>query len=106
MPINEIHLNDIDTVFQSEIRDNTDSVVDISSSLNNTKNFLFSKPDGTVITKTGIFTTDGTDGLLRYITISGDLDTVGTWCYQIDIEISGGHWHSDMTTFNVEPNLN
>ena len=106
MPINEIHLNDIDTVFEAEIRDNTDAVVDISTSLNFIKNFLFCKPDTTVIIRTGIFTTNGTDGLLRYTTVTGDLDAVGIWNYQIDIEISGGHWHSDVTTFNVEPNLN
>ena len=104
MPINEIHLNDINTIFETEIRDNTDAVIDISSAT--TKNFLFSKPNSTIVTQTGIFTNDGTDGLLRYITTTGDLDAVGIWCYQIDIAFSGGHWHSDTTQFRVEPNIN
>ena len=103
MPIDEIHINDVDTIFETEIRDNTNSVVDISSA--SIKNFLFSKPNLSIVTRTGVFTTDGTDGLLRYNTLSGDINAIGIWCYQIDIAFSGGHWHSDTTQFRVEPNI-
>ena len=103
MAIDEIHINDVDTIFETEIRDNNDAVVNISSA--SRKNFLFSKPNLSLVTRTGVFTTDGTDGLLRYNTVSGDNSAVGVWCYQIDIAFSGGHWHSDTTQFRVEPNI-
>jgi len=103
MAIGEIHLSDVNTIFESEIRDNNDVTLNISSAT--IKNFLFSKPNTTAITRSGVFTTDGTDGLLRYTTVSGDLDAVGIWCYQINVAFSGGNWHSDTTQFRVEPNI-
>ncbi len=42
-----------------------------------TKRILITQPDGTVLTKTASFDTDGTDGVLTYTTIAGDLDLDG-----------------------------
>jgi hypothetical protein len=40
------------------------------------------RPDGTVLTKTAVLDTDGTDGLFKYVTQSGDLSVKGTWKIQ------------------------
>ena len=44
-----------------------------------TREFEFAKPDGTIVTKSASFVTDGTDGVLKYTIESGLLDVIGTW---------------------------
>jgi len=78
----EVHQNDFGTIFRITISDGDDSV-DISSAT--TKQITFRKPDGTVVTQTAAWYTDGTDGILQYTTVDGDLDTVGFWKIQARI---------------------
>lgn len=51
--------------------------VDISGATQT--DILLTKPDGTVLTKSASFVTDGTDGQIKYTVESGVLDVVGTW---------------------------
>lgn len=44
-----------------------------------TKQFIFRDPDGTATTKTADFDTDGSDGILKYTTVDGDIDAAGNW---------------------------
>lgn len=103
MSKNEIHVSDIGTVFEATIKDD-ETVVDISSALV-TKNLIFKNAAGTSKTKAGSFTTDGTDGLLRYVTVADDLDDAGKWQVQANIVLTTGTWSSSIYKFDVFANL-
>lgn len=98
----EIHKGDIGTVFEVTIKDDG-AAVNISGVA--VKQLKFVKPDGTVVTQTAGFKTDGTDGILTYTTIADDLDASGTWRVQAYVEWAAG-WkgHSDMIPFKVYDN--
>jgi len=102
MAVNEVHLSDIGTVFEITFKDGT-SAIDISAA--STKQILFKKPDATTLTKSGTFTSDGTDGKLKWVTISGDLDTTGKWEIQGYVVLAGGEWHTDVGEFTVYANI-
>ena len=102
MAVDEIHVNDIGTVLVSTIKDGT-SIVDISG--DTIKQIILGKPDGTSLTKSGVFTTDGTDGKLQYTTVSGDLNLKGVWKIQGFIITSGGSWGSSTGLFEVHSNI-
>lgn len=102
MSVDEIHRYDIGTDLVATIKDGT-SVVDISGAT--TRQIILGKPDGTSLTKSGTFTTDGTDGKLQYTTISGDLNICGWWKIQAYIVSSSGEWRSDINNFEVHRNI-
>jgi len=77
--------------------------VNVSSATS--KAIIFKKPDGTTLTKTGSFYTNGGDGIISYTGVSGDFDSAGVWQTQLQISMSGGTWRSDIKTFNVYENL-
>lgn len=102
-----IQLNDIGTVFVFPITDGG-AVLDLSSAT--VMQVKFRKPKtvtlaAETITKTASFVTNGTDGLLKYTTVSGDLDRKGTWSVQAYIEIPNWQGHSDIKIFIVGDNL-
>ena len=76
MAADEIHVDDVGTLFKVTIAD-CPSSLDISSAT--TKTLKFKKPSGTVLSKPGTFFTDGSDGILTYTSVSGDLDECGRW---------------------------
>jgi len=68
--------------------------------------FIFSKPDGTKITRDG-FVRDGDTGKVGYATVSGDLDTVGTWKWQIKaVLVDGTVLFTEITKIKVSENIN
>ena len=73
-----ININDIGTDLQITVKEGT-SVVDISTAT--TLQILLTAPSGAVKTKTATLINTGTDGQMRYTTVSGDIDEVGTWDY-------------------------
>ncbi len=103
MAANEIHFGDIGTVFKVTIKDDS-TVVDISTA--STKQIVLKKPSGEKLTKTANFLTDGSDGIITYTTISGDLDEAGMWKIQGYIVLSGGNtFYTDINAFKVYRNL-
>lgn len=102
MAANEIHLNDIGTIFEVTIKDG-DNVVDISSAT--TKEIIFKSKDRTITTKTGVFVTDGTDGKIKHTSIANELNVVGVWSIQGFVVLPSGEWHSDISTFEIHKNL-
>ena len=102
MAADEIHLNDVGTVFEATIMDGT-SVVNVSTAT--TKQLIFKGPNGVSKTKAATFTTDGTDGKLKYVTVANDLVPVGQWSWQAYVVMSNGAWHSDVAEFIVYENL-
>ena len=102
MPANEIHVNDVGTLFTITIKDG-DSVVDISSAT--TRKIVIKKPSGTKLTYTTTFVSDGTDGKMKYNAVSGDLDETGTYKLQSYVIIGDGTFYTDITSFKVYRNL-
>jgi len=103
MPIvEEVHQNDVGTVFRVTIYDGS-TVLDISGAT--TKSIIFKDADGTIVTQDGTFTTDGTDGQLEYVTIAGDLTVLGKWKLQSYVVLPSGSWKSNIVNFRVYANL-
>lgn len=103
--LEEIHEGDIGTILRATIK-NDGAVVDISGAT--TLEIKLKKPSGAVLTKTGILVTDGTDGQVQYITISGDLDESSeteVWKIQGHVVTPAGDWNSDIKDMPVFPNL-
>lgn len=100
----EIHVGDIGARFQATIKDETGAVVDVSTAV--TLEMVFSKPNETPILKTAEHLTDGTDGVIYYDSVDGDLDQAGGWRVQGYAALDADHvFHSDIHVFRVYPNL-
>ncbi|MCP4989333.1 MAG: hypothetical protein GY928_25740 [Colwellia sp.] len=100
--IEEIHVADIGTALQITIK-NGSAIVDLSSVT--TKNLFLTKPSGAVLTKATTFVTDGTDGVIKYTTIAGDLDESGVWQMQVYIVGASGEWRTNVENLSVFSNL-
>jgi hypothetical protein len=100
--VQEIHLGDIGTVFEITLKD-CDTPVNVSTAT--TKQIIFQKPDKTNLTKTATFSTDGSDGKIRYVTVASDLSVKGTWKIQAKVVMPSGTWSSNIETFKVYENL-
>lgn len=106
--LEEAHVNDIGTIFRVTVNDTTSTggstVADISDAT--TITFTFKRPDGTTFSRSGSFTSDGSDGKVQYTTVDGDLDGAGTWSLQVLIVTSGGLTHNtSVATFRVFENI-
>lgn len=99
---NEIHLNDIGTIFEIALKD-CENAVDLTGAT--TLEYIFQKPDSSTVTKTAIVAGDPTLGILNYTTISGDLDALGNWKIQAHVVLPSGEWRSDIEKFKVHANL-
>lgn len=101
--VKQYQKGDIGTAITVVVRNKSGLVVDISTAT--TKQIKLKKPDDSVVTKTGIFTTDGTDGKFYYVTTSNDLNQVGTWGIQGYLVMTGFTGHSNPGIFQVLPNF-
>lgn len=106
MSVEEIHVDDIGTIFEATVKDGT-VVVDISTAT--TKEFFFEKPDGTTTTVDAEFSDDGVDGKLKYTTEADDdvIDVAGRWKFQVHVILTTpvGAWKSSVHNFMVYENL-
>ena len=98
-----IHENDVGTQFQVTITGPLGNNTNISGATD--KRIIFKKPDGTTVSKTADFVNTGSDGGLKYVTVSGDLNAVGSWKIQAYVVTPSGEWHSEFETFKVHRNL-
>lgn len=78
--------------------------MDISSATD--KKIYFESPSGIVSEKNAIFSTNGEDGKIRYVTIVNDLNVAGNWKAQGYVAMSNFQGKSTIVTFKVNPNLN
>lgn len=76
-------LNDFGTEIALTVVDLDCVAVDISAAT--LTEFELIKPDGTIVTKTASFVTDGSDGRLKYVIESGVVDVVGTWAVRVKV---------------------
>jgi hypothetical protein len=105
--VEQAHVNDIGTIFRVTVYDTTSTggttVADISTAT--TKQFTFKRPDGTTFDRVAVFTTDGTDGNIQYLSVDGDLNVAGTWHLQAYVATAAGNWKTDVGHFKVYENL-
>lgn len=99
----EIHVGDIGTQFKVTITDSSNVARDISDAT--TKQLILKAPSASKKTKNAGFFTDGSDGIILYTTVSGDLDECGTWKIQGYVITPSGEWHTEYESFRVERNL-
>lgn len=97
-----IQVGAVDLLIELEIK-NGHKALDISAAT--TKNIILEKPDDTIITAPGTFTTDGKDGLLYYLTVAGDLDQAGIYNAQAYLVLPGFTGYSTPVSFQVYANI-
>lgn len=98
----EIHVGDIGTELRATIYDG-DTVVDLSAATELL--FIMRKPDSTVVELTADLYTDGTDGIISYVVVSGDFDQVGQYKLQAKVSVDGGTYSSNIVSFKVHHNV-
>lgn len=70
-----------------------------------TKQIIIKKPSGELLTKTAILVTDGSDGKMKYVTASGDLDETGMYNYHGYVVIGSWQGRTTVKSFEVCTNL-
>lgn len=98
-----MHVGDVGTELQIQLVTEEKRVLDLSTCL--TKQIFLTRPDGTQLTKTANFVTDGKDGKISFLTNGTDLNKKGTYKIQAKVTFTGGTWYSSINTFTVEANL-
>ena len=93
-----IHVHDYGTIDQYQIRDEDNNIVNIAG---RSLVLYYTRPDGSLLTKTPSLTTDGTDGLLQYTFASGDITQAGWWQVQTRVDT----WYSTHPMFRVYDNI-
>ena len=107
MVAGKVHTGDTYTDFQLLVEktgtSGTNTVLDLSAA--SVLQMVFTDPEGTETTVTGtILNAPGSDGLLRFINNSGDLDIdkTGLWTYRAKVTMSvGGVFQSNESSFEV-----
>lgn len=96
-----LFLNDYGVDITLIVTDSACQPVNISAST--AREFELQRPDGTVLTVTAVFVTDGSDGKLRYTVASGVLNAVGTWNVRAKItEGATKQFRTDKVEFEVK----
>lgn len=98
----QIHVNDVGTTLIGTVLD-SGVAVDISSA--SSIQMFIKKPDQTTLTKTASFNSDGTDGKMKYVTVSGDIDQAGNYKIQGKVVLGTATYFSSVSTFKVYCNL-
>ena len=73
-----LHKGDVGTpIVLTLLSHKTNAAIDVSAAIE--ISFLFEKPSGDTMQKAGSFYTDGSDGMIKYVTVEGDIDEDGKW---------------------------
>ena len=83
----------------------TQACVAVDISGYTTRQFVFKSPAGVKTTKTAVFDTDGTDGVLKYTVENGLINEAGDWYVQARIAKTGAELTSDPIAFRVKKRL-
>ena len=98
----EIHYGDIGVNFNITVMNDT---VPLNVSNANSISIIFQKPDSSDLTKTASLVTNGTDGKIKYTTVAGDLDQIGTWQIQARVNFGASVFSTDIQKFKVYRNI-
>lgn len=98
-----VHNGDVGTIFRLTITDTDGTAIDVSTAT--VKYIYFQDPAGTKTQQTAAFYTDGADGKIQYTTVSGDIDSIGTWIVQGYVETTLGKFWTEKDSFKVYSTL-
>lgn len=98
------NLNAVGFTFEFTILD-CDNQQPLPLNLSTTRVIYFKKPDGQVIFRDGEFKTDGSDSIITYTTIAGDLDQPRLWHVQYLVDIPDFNSGTNIETFIVSDNI-
>lgn len=98
----QIHVDDIGTRLIMTVIDDGE-IVDISTATD--IDVILKKPDTSSDINPGLFYTDGTDGKIKYTSVSGDFDQAGTYKIQGVVTLPSGTFHTSISDFKVYCNL-
>ncbi len=106
-PEHEVHVGDIGTAFRLQVQDtDEDGKITIPDLTTQTAiTIRFTRPSGLSFDKVGALVGPGTDGLIEYVSIGGDLDKAGRWTRQGHVVLASGQWWTSKIEFQVEDNL-
>jgi hypothetical protein len=91
-------VNDSGAQYRLTIR-NAQGTTDVSGVV--TKLMTFHRPDGSTIQREAAFYTDGTDGVICYTTIAGDLNVSGAWRVLAHVDFGQTEFQSEIHSFSV-----
>lgn len=97
-----IHANDVGTKLSIKVVDEGE-IVNLANAT--TLAIMIRKPNGLVLTFAGQLETDGTDGIMYYITIPGDIDEAGNYKIQGRVTLPNGIFYTSVGTFMVHCNI-
>jgi hypothetical protein len=92
-----MHVGDVGTIIQLNLGQDVADATTIE--------FRFDPPRGATFVRTGAKVTTGSDGLVKYTTVAGDLTDAGLWKVQARIVTPSGEWYGDLTEFTVKANI-
>lgn len=98
-----IHVGDVGTAFRVTLKDQAGLVVDLTAASAIT--FVFLSPKKRRFEVPAVFSTDGKDGKVEYVSKAGDLDVAGRWQLQVVVTMGIDTWHSNIGIFTVGTNL-
>lgn len=96
--IRKIQVNDAGAQFRLTIKTGEETA-NVSGVL--TKTLTFNKPDGSTLSRDARFYTDGSDGIIAYTTVAGDLDAEGEWTVQAFVDFGESPFESEIHSFTV-----
>lgn len=100
--MNSAHVGDTGTILQKIVTDNG-VVVDISSAI--VKNLIIIDAAGVCSILAGSFETDGTDGILNFVSTLGTWTRRGIASEQVQLTMPSGSWSSDIFSRRIEDKL-
>lgn len=98
----KVFVQDIGTIFRTTVKEDG-TAVDISTAT--TKQIIFQPPSGVAVAQTAVFFTDGSDGIMQYVTVADDLNIGGIWRLQGFVVLPTWQGHGDQVEFKVYDNL-
>lgn len=100
----DIHVGDIGTAMVFQVVDQSNNIVDLSSA--SAMQVILKAPSwSSGQAFTAVWSTNGTDGKMQYVSIASTFSEPGTWQAQVYFAIGGGAWKSDIVKFKVKANL-
>ena len=96
--VRKIQVDDSGAQFRLTIK-RGDETADVSAVL--AKSMTFTRPDGSTFQRDAKFHTDGSDGVICYTTVGGDLDTAGEWSVQAQVDLGDTDFRSEVHCFAV-----
>lgn len=98
------HLTERNKYIEVEFVDDAGAPIPISTAT--TKQIVIRKPGEAAEALTAVFTTNGTDGKIRYNATASDFfDAKGEWAHYGIAEAAGFRWITEIGYFKVDPNL-